>query len=360
MKIAFVTPKYPPFVGGIEYVVKSISERLVRLGHEVTVYTLDPTGKLPNAQQHNGVYIKRYLGFTPGGSYWLPASSKFLLDLVNEKAEVVHTHGLHSLTTFAVWLAKKTGAKWKLVISTHYHGRGHSWHASLSWKFYRPIAKKILQYATAIHVVSPWEATLIKEHFGVLISKLHLIPNGVDEEILKYTWNPPMHIRLTYAGRLNGYKRIDLLVKALPFLLKFDMDAELVIIGCGPDEPRIKHLATLLKVHDHIILHPFLTRKQYFEEVSHSTYLVNLSSVEAYALSVAEALAIGTPVIITNTSALTHYKNKRKVKLLPANPTPEQVAQAALTSVLNDKSRARLPLWNEIAHEILSIYLQHL
>jgi len=355
MKIAFVSPRYPPFVGGIEYVVKSISERLAKLGHEVTVYTLDPTGKLPKAEQSNGVRVKRYLGVT-AGYYWLPASFKFLLDLINERADIVHAHGLHSLAIFTVWLAKKTGAKWKLIVTTHYHGRGHSWHTNLLWKFYFPIVKKILQDANAVHVVSPWEAKLIKGRFQVLKSKLHFISNGVDEDVLRYTWSPPKHIRLTYAGRLDGYKRIDLLVEALPFLLKIDVDAELVIIGCGPDEPRLMHLATRLRVRDHVTLRPFLSRKQYLKEISRSTFFMNLSSVETYALSVAEALAIGTPVIITATSALTHYGGHRKVKLLPPDPTPKQVAQAVLTTVFKDKNRVRLLLWDEIVQEVLSVY----
>lgn len=339
--------------------VKSISERFARLSYDVTVYTLDPTGKLPKDEHRNGVRVKRYFGFTPKGSYWLPISFKFLLDLINDKADVVHAHGLHSLTTFAVWLAKAAGAKWKLIVTTHYHGRGHSFHANLLWKFYRPIAKMILRDADAVQVVSRWEATLIKEHFQVSKSKLYLIPNGVDEDVLKYTWKPPKNIRLTYTGRLLGYKRVDLLVKALPLLRKKDVDAELVIIGCGPDQPRLEHLATQLNVRDRVTLRPFLPRKRYLTEVSRSSHLVNLSSVEVYSLSVAEALAMGTPVIVAATSALRHYGTHRKVKVLPPSPSPEQVAQAALTPMLNERSRARIPLWDEVIGKVLNMYLQH-
>jgi len=39
MKILLATPSYHPNIGGVEYVVKSIAERLAALGHETTVVT---------------------------------------------------------------------------------------------------------------------------------------------------------------------------------------------------------------------------------------------------------------------------------------------------------------------------------
>ena len=37
MKILYISPGYYPRIGGVEYVVKSVAGRLVRMGHEVTV-----------------------------------------------------------------------------------------------------------------------------------------------------------------------------------------------------------------------------------------------------------------------------------------------------------------------------------
>jgi glycosyltransferase involved in cell wall biosynthesis len=34
MRIAYVAPGYSPRIGGVEYVVKSVAERLAKLGHE--------------------------------------------------------------------------------------------------------------------------------------------------------------------------------------------------------------------------------------------------------------------------------------------------------------------------------------
>jgi len=37
LKILYISPEYYPRIDGVEYVVKSVSERLARMGHEVTV-----------------------------------------------------------------------------------------------------------------------------------------------------------------------------------------------------------------------------------------------------------------------------------------------------------------------------------
>jgi len=37
MKVLFIAPSYYPHIGGVEYVVKSITERLDKASHEITV-----------------------------------------------------------------------------------------------------------------------------------------------------------------------------------------------------------------------------------------------------------------------------------------------------------------------------------
>jgi len=37
MKVLFIAPSYYPHIGGVEYVVKSVAERLARAGHEASI-----------------------------------------------------------------------------------------------------------------------------------------------------------------------------------------------------------------------------------------------------------------------------------------------------------------------------------
>jgi len=42
LKILYISPGYYPRIDGVEYVVKSVAERLVRMEHEVTVLAGEP------------------------------------------------------------------------------------------------------------------------------------------------------------------------------------------------------------------------------------------------------------------------------------------------------------------------------
>jgi len=55
MRIALVAPSYYPSIGGVEYVVKSIAERLARMGHEVAVVAGDSGAGEPREEEVNSV-----------------------------------------------------------------------------------------------------------------------------------------------------------------------------------------------------------------------------------------------------------------------------------------------------------------
>ena len=60
MKIAQVCPRYYPYIGGVETVVKEVSERLVQKGFEVDVLSQDPLNKYPAVESINGVLARRF------------------------------------------------------------------------------------------------------------------------------------------------------------------------------------------------------------------------------------------------------------------------------------------------------------
>jgi len=37
MRVLYIAPSYYPHIGGVEYVVKSVAERLVKMGHKITI-----------------------------------------------------------------------------------------------------------------------------------------------------------------------------------------------------------------------------------------------------------------------------------------------------------------------------------
>jgi len=61
-------------VGGVEYVVKAVAERLAKRGHEVAVLAGGPNAERPTEEEINGVRVVRWPTWTPGGAYHAPAT----------------------------------------------------------------------------------------------------------------------------------------------------------------------------------------------------------------------------------------------------------------------------------------------
>ena len=113
--------------GGVEYVVKSIAERLVALGHETTVVTGDPKADKPREEEINGVHVIRWPTWAPSGAYHIPRMKSQLEKLLTDTArgtDVVHAHSVHSITTTYAALAFRATAK--LVVTSHCRGTSHT------------------------------------------------------------------------------------------------------------------------------------------------------------------------------------------------------------------------------------------
>jgi glycosyltransferase involved in cell wall biosynthesis len=129
MRILMITDFYPPFIGGVEVLVSSVSRELVRRGHHVAVATLAAPG-LSSAEDDAGVRVHRIrtsaqrIGplFTNKTRPWAPpapdpgAVAGIRRIVAGERPDIVHGHD---------WLArsylplKRCGTR-PLVMSLHY------------------------------------------------------------------------------------------------------------------------------------------------------------------------------------------------------------------------------------------------
>lgn len=140
--------------------------------------------------------------------------------------------------------------------------------------------------------------------YGIEKEKIFIIYNSPDtDEILKIkkeiSGMPPLlqdnDYRLIHVGRLVKWKKVDLLIKAFAAVKEKYPDAELIIIGKGPEEEPLKRLAGSLNLIDSI---------KFIGGVYNSTTLgryISASSVYVLAgmggLSINEAMCYDKPVI---------------------------------------------------------------
>lgn len=356
LKIVQVAHAFPPYVGGLSHVVEMISKDLVRQGHEVEVVTLDPSGRLKRSEGYEGVNVKRFSCLAPSNSYFMP-SPKVIPYLESIDVDVVHAHNIGAVLVPACWLAVRSKlAKIAFVLSPHHHAAGSSWHTRMLWKPYMPMAKHVVCSVHAVHCVSVFEAKLVRDDFGV---ESIVVPNGVANDVFSYRWSPPEEgLILTYAGRLEKYKRVNVLVESASVLLKQGYVVTLRIIGDGPEFPNISRLSSKLGLdvqHYH-----FLPRSDYLQLLSSGSCFVNLSRYEAFSIVVAEAIAMGLPVIASLPWGET-FRCHNNVSLIDSD-SPGNVAEAISKAVtMHSEGNAPVLSWHDVTQKLVNeVYIPSL
>jgi glycosyltransferase involved in cell wall biosynthesis len=296
MNLLFLAPRYYPHIGGVEYVIKSIAERLAKVGHEVTVLVGESNIKRSGVEEINCVRVIRWPIFA--NIYHIPKDRKNLgrlvYDLVRD-TDIVHAHSAHDILPIQVALdIKRISPEKKLIVSLYYHGSGHSFTSNLLWKLYwRSEVSKVIRLANKVHAISSREAELISSHYPYAKSKLVIIPSGVDEDVLQYRWIGWESNYIIYAGRIEKYKRLELAIK-----IAKKIGLKLIIVGEGAYR---KNLEKYIKERypELVRFYQPQPRGKYLEMLSKARYAINPSRHEAFSIFVAEALSMGTPAIIS-------------------------------------------------------------
>jgi glycosyltransferase involved in cell wall biosynthesis len=352
MKIIQVCPRYYPDIGGVETHVKEISDRLVEKGFEVEVVTTDPRGKLSKDEEINGVEVRRFRSFAPHDAYFFAPQIYFYLKKAN--CDLIHAHSYHALPAFFAALAKRDRT---FVFTSHYHGKGHTVLRNILHKPYKFVGSRIFWDADRVVCVSLYEKELIKEHFRLEDKKLVHIPNGINLEEFGIGRSVKDRKTILYVGRLERYKGVQYTIKALPYL----EDYRLVIVGKGSYEVELRRLAARFNVTGRIEWRKDLPREELVERYKSAAVFVLLSSFEAFGITVAEAIASGTPCIVAETGALKEYIDNRTCFGLR---NPENVDKLAEKIVvvskmdinLMDLPKDKIKSWDEVVEGYEKLY----
>ncbi|MGE0568367.1 MAG: glycosyltransferase family 4 protein, partial [Bacteroidia bacterium] len=174
MKIYHCVESYYPAVGGMQEVVKQLSERLVKLGHEVTVLTRKHDKR--EFKELNGVKI---IEFAIDGNPIIPVKPEdhryisFLLEL---KGDVITFFAAQQwATNLALPILQKIALK-KVSVPTGYSG--------LYWptfkKYYEDMKQFIHHYDMNVYLSDDYRDINYARDNGV--KNLTLIPNGAAED----------------------------------------------------------------------------------------------------------------------------------------------------------------------------------
>ncbi|EDM85040.1 Glycosyl transferase, group 1 [Limnobacter sp. MED105] len=211
--------------------------------------------------------------------------------------DIVHLHGLwmHSGRSVLQW-AKKTRKPY--VVSVHgmlsdvalSYGRQKK-RFVLQW-----FQKEVLERAAAIHVTSSAEADEVFK-FG-LNNPLIQIPNGVEQLYLSVNQTSTKDKVVLSLGRFHKKKGLSLLLKAWQPLEKEFPDWSLLLVGPDQDGEvnRLKGLSSELGL-SKVRFHGQVWDKQKIDIMASASIFALPSLSENFAITVAESLMLGVPVV---------------------------------------------------------------
>ncbi|HEU5088082.1 MAG TPA: glycosyltransferase family 4 protein [Roseiflexaceae bacterium] len=296
MKILQVTPHYYPHRGGVERHVQAISEQLARRGHDVTVVTMATPDVQAFPAIYNGVAIRRLPTMWAGSAYQVAPGLHHYLHTSRANFDIVHVHNYHALMLPQVVAMRPQ----HLVVTPHLNDRPHSRAAQLLHYPYGYIGRWSLAQADAIVCVSNAERERLIADLQVAPERTTVIPNGVDAQAGAQPAGPKDTYQILCVGRLQAYKQVDRVLAALALLPE---PFQLAVIGDGPQcaslgaqarSSGLEHRVSFLgAVTDDVLASLYRT----------ASVVVNMSSAEAFGITVIEALAYGCRVVCSDIPA---------------------------------------------------------
>src|SRR5438128_3386620 len=362
--ITYVSPRYPPYIGGVETHVSELTTRASGRFRRVSVVTTDPSGGLPSTQSlGNGSTIFRVRSFAPGENYHFPISASIVKILRSCRSRILHLHSIHDVPgPLAAILESKSGSL--IVFTPHFHGKFSSNLGKLLFEASRPVLSMVMDRVDCIICVSMFEAGIMGAAFPGSAGKIKVIPNGVDSELLsRYSWSPPASPRILFVGRLEKYKNVDKILEAFTVLKEKHPSLKLTIVGRGPVKEQLLSHAEHLRLGSSVEWLEGLTKPELYELYQSSTVFVLPSYLEAYGIVVAEAVAVGTPAIVANSSALSEFVTAGLATAVEPPVEMEKLVNA-MSLVLEDpksysarkRSSDMILSWDDVAAKTFETY----
>ncbi len=253
LRVLWVTQDFPPERGGVQTYSAELVRALVGLGYRVEVVAPAADG----AAAHDGRFpcAVHRVGL-PRDTMPVAASARVLERILRERFDVVFCAQWN--TAGAAALARARG--WVGALAIAAHGRELLWQPPLARGTYDRARRRVLRRADAVFAVSGFTGGLVGE-LGVEPQRTWVVPNGTDPAAfddpaavargaaLRARHGGPLVLSL---ARLVPHKGIDVVLQAISTLSE-PAGLRYVVVGDGPDRPRLEALARRLGVSDRVI-----------------------------------------------------------------------------------------------------------
>jgi glycosyltransferase involved in cell wall biosynthesis len=363
MRILHVIASLAPRYGGPSVACPALCRELARRGHAVSIYTTDVDGRgrlqvpLGKPVIEQGVEIRHFPGWTFPPEY---KPSLALWHGLREKIPAVDVVHIYSLYIFASTAAAHLCRKLKVPYLLHPHGTLDPYllrrHAARKQIYSWLLERRNFQRAAAVLFNSNEEMRLAGEWLDQNVPPNNgepgpiraMVPVGVDEDWLRQA-TPAARERfrrkfpeligrriVLFFGRLSFKKGMEVLAQAFIEVAREHKDLQLVV--AGPDTEgyggKMREWLKAGGVMEGTTFTGILTGEERIAAMQEAEAFVLPSYSENFGQAVAEAMACGVPVVISNRVNLWPEVEAAGAGLV-VDSDAQQTARALLTLLHN-------------------------
>ena len=361
LRIGMVSPYGWDTPGGVQVHIKELAENFIEKGHHVSVIAPVSDESLPmeewlvNAGRplsvpFNGAVAKVLFGPL--------ATSRVRQWIAQGDFDVLHIHEpvVPSLSLLACW-----SAEGPMVATFHASSPKQKALSAVG-----PILEPVLEKLGARIAVSEMARKTLTDHFT---TDAVIIPNGINnshyrDAIPNPAWSGPH--TLGFLGRFDeNRKGLDVLLKALPQIVKKYPDTRLLVAGPGDAEAALKKMDASLRSRVHFLGRLTDVEKQTFF-ASIDAYVAPNIRGESFGIILAEAMAAGAKVVASDIQAFAAVLSNGASGTLFKNGESKDLARAILEVFANPQhaetlaqnaSRAAEEFdWAKVAEDIFHTY----
>lgn len=279
-----------------------------------------------------------------------------------KKYDLIHAHD---------WLTAPSAIKLKKHFKIPYVQTIHATEfdrTSSPWDFIVQIEKNAVEQADLIIAVSKMTKNTISEKYSITKDKIQVVYNGLFyEKKQQHQKTYFSHLKnkriVLFFGRITEQKGPFYFIKAAKKVLKNNKDVHFVMAGTGDSLPSTISKVISLNMLDNFTFTGFITQEERDFLYNIADVYVLSSTSEPFGITVLEAAAFNTPVVLTKTSGVSEVL---KSALITDFWDIEKMA-FLINGVLNykqlhnflkkeAKKEVEKLTWDEVALETIKVY----
>jgi len=358
MKILIATDTYYPDVNGAAYFTYRLATILAKRGHNV--FVMCPSRSFRNTVSNDkgvtvygirSIHLPVYRDFRVSPLF----TSRIIRGAVKEiSPDIVHIQNHFLIGKEAVSAAKKLGIPIigtnhfmpeNLVHYLHLPRIAERWAQKLAWRQFVRVFEQLDFVTTPTKTAAE---LLVK---AGLNKDVVPISCGIDLERFKPT-NDGLYLKrrfaiptnkpvLLYVGRLDKEKRIDMILRALPDILRVT-SVHLVLAGIGKEKQKLEELTEKLGIQKAVTFTGFVPDKDLQNIYRIADLFVTAGIAELQSIVTMEAMASGLPVVAVNAMALPELVHDGENGYLFSDGDSQMFAEKVVAILSNQTMRAQM------------------